>query len=78
MEIGRRTSWAVAQKVTASSLVNVIASKAAVAAFWDALADFAVTCKIRQAHRNALLPNHPFITWCTVLLDGNGLRVMRR
>ena len=78
MEIGRRTSWAVAQKVTVSSLVNVIASKAAVAAFWDALADFAVTCKIRPAHRNALLPNHPFITWCTVLLDGNGLRVMRR
>ena len=77
MEIGRRTSGANADKLATPALVNVIASKAAVAAFWDALADFAITCKIRPSHHNALLPNHPFIVWCTVLLNGNGLRVMR-
>ena len=77
MEVGRRTSWAVAQKLAAPPLVNVIASKAAVAAFWDALADFTVTCKIRPSTHNALLTNHPFIVWCTVLRHGNGLRVIR-
>ena len=77
MEVGRRTSWAVAQKLAAPPLVNMIASKAAVAAFWDALADFTVTCKIRPSIHNALLTNHPFIVWCIVLRHGNGLRVIR-
>ena len=54
MDIGRRTSWAVSQKLTASHLVADIASTAAKAAFWDALADFAATCKIQNRAHTAL------------------------
>lgn len=77
MDIGRRTSWAVGQRLTTSQLVADIASRAATAAFWDALADFAATCNIHKKARTALLTRQPFIVWCTVLATGTGLRVIR-
>ncbi len=77
MDIGRRTAWAVSQRLDASQLVEHIAARAARGAFWDALADFAATLKIPRAARCQQLTNQPFIVWCVVLTSGNGLRVIR-
>jgi hypothetical protein len=58
-------------------LVEQVAVRAALGAFWDALADFAATARVPRRHRNQLFTRQPFISWHTVLW-GNGLRVVRR
>ena len=78
MEVGRRTAWAVGQQLTSSHLVEHIASRAARGAFWDAMADFAATIKVPRGARTQLLTDQPCISWCVVLLTGNGMRVVRR
>lgn len=77
MDVGRRTAWAVGQKLHASALVEHIATRAACGAFWDGLADFAATLKVPRTARCQMLTNQPFVAWCTVLVSGNGLRVIR-
>ena len=78
MEVGRRTAWAVSQRLTSTHLVEHIASRAARGAFWDAMADFAATIKVPREARTQLLTDQPCISWCVVLLTGNGMRVVRR
>jgi hypothetical protein len=76
-EKGRRAAWAVASDLVVPVLVEQVAVRAALGAFWDALADFAATARVPRRHRNQLFTRQPFISWHTVL-RGNGLRVVRR
>ena len=78
MNIARKTAWAVGQHLTAQPLVEHIAGRAAVGAFWDALADFAATMKTPRTAQNALLTQQPFLAWHVVVRCGSGLRVVRR
>jgi hypothetical protein len=78
MEVGRSTAWAVAQEMEVPVLVAQVASRAAKAAFWSALADFAATTRVPRRLRGVRLTAQPFIAWHVVLVVGNGLRVMRR
>ena len=76
-EKGRRAAWAVASDLVVPVLVEQVAVRAALGAFWDALADFAATARVPRRCKNQLLTRQPFISWHTVL-RGNGLRVVRR
>jgi hypothetical protein len=76
-EKGRRAAWAVSSDLGVPQLVEQVAVRAAVGAFWDALADFAATARVPSRYRNRLLTQQPFIAWHTVL-RGNGLCVVRR
>jgi hypothetical protein len=78
MEVGRRSAWAVSRNMQAADLVAAVAVKAAKAAFWSALADFAATVKVPAWARTAELTAQPFIAWCVVLQRGTGLTVVRR
>lgn len=78
MNIARKTAWAVSQHLTAQPLVEHIVVRAAVGAFWDALADFATTMKVPRAAQTALLTQQPFLAWHVVVRCGSGLRVVRR
>jgi hypothetical protein len=78
MEVGRRSAWAVSRNMPAADLVAAVAVKAAKAAFWSALADFAATVKVPAWARTAELTAQPFIAWCVVLQRGTGLTVVRR
>lgn len=76
-DLGRRAAWAVSHRLSVPVLVEQVAVRAAVGAFWDALADFAATARVPSRCRNQLLTRQPFVAWHTVL-RGNGLRVIRR
>ena len=78
MNIARKTAWAASQRLTAQPLIERIAARAAVGAFWDALADFAATLKTPRTAQNALLTQQPFLAWHVVLRCGSGLRVVRQ
>lgn len=78
MNIARKTAWAVSQRLPTQSLIERIAARAAVGAFWDALADFAATLKTPRTAQNALLTQQPFLAWHVVLRCGSGLRVVRQ
>lgn len=78
MEIGRSAAWAVsAGGATSQDIVRTVATKAAVAAFWSALADFAATVKVPDRTRVRMV-TQPFISWHVVVIRGSGLRVVRR
>jgi hypothetical protein len=47
------------------------------AAFWNVLADFAVSAVVPMSARNGLLTNQPFLAWPVVVVRGSGLRVVR-
>lgn len=76
-DLGRRAAWAVSHRLSVPVLVEQVAVRAAVGAFWDALADFAATARVPSRRRNQLLTRQPFVAWHTVL-RGNGLRMIRR
>jgi hypothetical protein len=59
-------------------MVENVASKAAIAAFWDVLADFVATTIVLTRARTLQLTHQPFLAWHTVLARGSGLRVVRR
>ena len=77
-DCGRRTAWAVSHQIDVPNLVELVATRAATAAFWEALADFAATVKVRDRARVHLLTRQPFISWHVVLVHGSGLRVVMR
>jgi hypothetical protein len=62
----------------ATDVVNAVAVKAAKAAFWSALAEFAAVVQVPDWARTADLTQQPFISWHVVLQQGTGLRVVRR
>ena len=78
MNIGRCAAWSVSRGVPAADVVSAVAIKAAKAAFWSALADFAATTQVPDWARTANLTQQPFIAWHVVLQRGTGLRVVRR
>jgi hypothetical protein len=78
MEIGRSAAWAVSMEGAASQdIVRAVATKAAVAALWSALSDFAAVVKVSPGVRSQLII-HPFISWHVIVQRGTGLRVVRR
>lgn len=78
MEIGRSAAWAVSmQGAAGQDVVRAIAAKAAIAALWSALSDFAAVVRVSHGIRSLLI-THPFLSWHVVVLRGNGLRVVRR
>ena len=77
-EFGRRTAWAVSHQANVPNVVELVAVRAAKAAFWEALADFAATVKIRDRARVQSLTHQPFISWHVVLVQGSGLHVVMR
>ena len=77
-ERGRRTAWAVSDQLGVPVLIEQIATRAAVGAFWEALADFAATAKVPRSARSVQLTQQPFVAWHVVVVRGNGLRVVRR
>jgi hypothetical protein len=77
MDRGRATAWAVAASLATPVLVNQVAERAAVGAFWSALADFAATSYVPRSARTVLLTQQPFLAWHVVLSQGNGLRLVR-
>jgi len=77
MDRGRCTAWATAPSLATPILVEQVAGRAAVAAFWSALADFAATVVVPRRQRTFLLTQQPFLAWHVVLVHGSGLRVMR-
>ena len=58
-------------------LVEQVASRAAVAALWSALADFAATAVVPRAARTLALTRQPFLAWSVVVRRGSGLLVVR-
>jgi hypothetical protein len=63
-EHGRRVAWAVSQRIGVPVLVEQVAVRAAVGAFWDshdAIADFAATARVPRRHRIQLLTRQPFL-----------------
>lgn len=77
-EHGRRTAWAVSTQLSVPDMIETIATRAAKASFWEALIDFAVSAKVPKAARTLLLTKQPFLAWHVVVINGNGLRVVRR
>jgi hypothetical protein len=77
-ERGRRAAWAVSDQLSVPVLVEQVAMRSAVAAFWEALADFAATTKVPSCMRTAALTHQPFLFLHVVLVRGSGLRVVRR
>jgi hypothetical protein len=78
LDVGRSAAWAVSRRLEVAALVDVVASRAAAAAFWSALADFAATTPIPRGVHNVALTQQPFLAWHVVVARGSGLRVMRR
>ena len=78
MEIGRSAAWAVSLRGAAGQdVVCTVATKAAIAALWSALSDFAAVVRVSPGVRSQLV-THPFISWHVIVQRGNGLRVVRR
>ena len=78
LDRGRCTAWAAAPSLATPVLVEQVAARAAVAAFWSALADFAATVVVPKCQRTFLLTQQPFLAWHVILVHGSGLRVIRR
>ena len=78
METGRAAAWAVSRDLSVPVLVEDVAKRAATAAFWSALADFAATASVPRAARGPALTRQPFLAWHVVVVRGSGLRVVRR
>eukprot|EP00775_Hariotina_reticulata_P015021 gene15021-biopygen618 len=78
LDRGRCTAWAAAPSLATLVLVEQVAARAAVAAFWSALADFAATVVVPKRQRTFLLTQQPFLAWHVILVRGSGLCVMRR
>ena len=74
---GRRAAWASSQQLEVQVLVEQVASRAAVAALWSALADFAATAAVPRMARTLALTRQPFLAWSVVVRRGNGLLVVR-
>jgi hypothetical protein len=67
----------VSYQLNVPDLIQLVATCAAIAASWEALADFAATVKIRDRARVRLLTCQPFISWHVVVVHGgSGLRVV--
>ena len=78
MHQGRKTAWAVSRdRLQVPVLVERVAVRAAVGAFWGALADFAVSATVKRRAQGVLLTAQPFLAWHVVLVSGGGLRVVR-
>jgi hypothetical protein len=77
MSVGRKAAWSVSHRLETPDLVAAVAQKVARAGFWSVLADFAASAVVPRRARNSLLTSQPFLTWSTVLVRGNGLRVVR-
>jgi hypothetical protein len=78
MHQGRKTAWAVSRdRLQVPVLVERVAVRAAVGAFWGTLADFAVSATVKRRAQGVLLTAQPFLAWHVVLVSGNGLRVVR-
>jgi hypothetical protein len=77
MSVGRKAAWSVSHRLATPDLVAAVAQKVARAGFWSVLADFAASAVVPRRARNSLLTSQPFLAWSTVLLRGNGLRVVR-
>ena len=84
MDLGRCVAWSVTHPEADAGeplpmlAVERVAVRAAIAAFWDVLADFAATVSVARRARTAGLTQQPFLAWPVVLLRGSGLRVVRR
>jgi hypothetical protein len=84
MDVGRCVAWSVThpedQAVAPLPLLAVerVAGRAAIAAFWDVLGDFAATAILPRTARTVRLTQQPFLSWSVVLVHGSGLRVVRR
>ena len=76
MDVGRRTAWAVGQRLPSPDLVKRIAGHAACGGLWDALADFAATINVPASARATLLTEKPMLAWHVVLTVGNGMRIV--
>jgi hypothetical protein len=77
LETGRRAAWASSQQLEVQVLVEQVAGRAAVAALWSALADFAATAAVPRTARTLALTRQPFLAWSVVVRRGNGLLVVR-
>jgi hypothetical protein len=77
MNVGRQAAWSVSHRLDAPDLVADVVRKVAKAAFWNVLADFAVSAVVPKAARTRQLTNQPFLVWPVVVVGGNGLRVVR-
>jgi hypothetical protein len=84
MDVGRCVAWSIThpkdQAVAPLPLLAVerVAGRAAIAAFWDVLGDFAATAILPRTARTVRLTQQPFLSWSVVLVHGSGLRVVRR
>jgi hypothetical protein len=77
MNVGRQAAWSVSHRLETSDLVADVVRKVVRAAFWNVLADFAVSAVVPRAARTGQLTNQPFLVWSVVVIRGNGLRVVR-
>ena len=77
MNVGRQAAWSVPHSLETSDLVADVVRKVVRAAFWNVLADFAVSAVVPKAARTGQLTNQPFLVWSVVVVRGNGLRVVR-
>jgi hypothetical protein len=64
LNVGRCAAFGASQRLPSCDLVSAVASRAAAGAFWETLADFAATARVR---RPAVLAGQPFITYVLVL-----------
>jgi hypothetical protein len=77
MHVGRQAAWSIADRVESPDLVANVVKRIVKAAFWNVLADFAVSAVVPMSARNGLLTNQPFLAWPVVVVRGSGLRVVR-
>jgi hypothetical protein len=77
MNVGRQAAWSVSHRVASPDLVADVVRRIVKAAFWNVLADFAVSVVVPRSARNGLLTNQPFLVWPVVVVRGSGLRVVR-
>jgi hypothetical protein len=77
MNVGRQAAWSVSHRVASPDLVADVVRRIVKAAFWNVLADFAVSAVVPRSARNGLLTNQPFLVWPVVVVRGSGLRVVR-
>jgi hypothetical protein len=77
MNVGRQAAWSVSHRLASPDLVAGVVRRIVKAAFWNVLADFAVSAVVPRSARNGLLTNQPFLVWPVVVVRGSGLRVVR-
>jgi hypothetical protein len=54
MNVGRQAAWSVADRVESPDLVANVVKRIVKAAFWNVLADFAVSAVVPMSARNGL------------------------